>query len=117
MSTCTPSSGPRYIGTMSMYISANAMFSPVMTSTSGWCRWWHRHHPLVLVITGLNIAFALMYMLIVPMYRGPDEGVHVDMIRHYRATSGEPSPNHGVRVQSVVRNVLRDGTLEKSNRP
>ena len=31
------------------------------------------HQPIVLVITGLNVAFALVYALLVPMYRGPDE--------------------------------------------
>ncbi len=71
----------------------------------------------MLLVTGLNIAFALVYVLIVPMYRGPDEGVHVDMIRHYRAVSGEPSPNVALPVETVVRNVYRDGTLEKSYVP
>ena len=75
------------------------------------------HHPIVLVITGLNVAFALMYALLVPMYRGPDEPAHVDMIRHYRATHHEPSPNAAVPFQSIVRNVYRDGTLERSYRP
>ena len=75
------------------------------------------HHPIVLVITGLNIAFALVYALLVPMYRGPDEAAHVDMIRHYRAAHHEPSPNLAVPVQTVVRNVYRDGTLERAYRP
>ena len=75
------------------------------------------HHPIVLAITGLNIAFALVYALLVPMYRGPDEAAHVDMIRRYRADASEPSPNVAVPVESVVRNVYRDGTLERAYRP
>jgi 4-amino-4-deoxy-L-arabinose transferase-like glycosyltransferase len=75
------------------------------------------HHPIVLVITGLNVAFALVYALLVPMYRGPDEAAHVDMIRHYRTVHREPSPNVAVPVESVVRNVYRDGTLERAYRP
>jgi hypothetical protein len=75
------------------------------------------HHPIVLVITGFNLAFALMYALLVPMYRGPDEPSHVDMIRNYRRSHHEPSPDAAVPFQSVVRNVYRDGSLERAYRP
>jgi hypothetical protein len=76
-----------------------------------------RHHPLVLWITGCNVAFALVYMLVVPLYRGPDEGAHVDMIRHYRAEAGEPAPDVAVPGRTVVRNVYADGSLEKAYVP
>jgi hypothetical protein len=71
-----------------------------------------RHHPLVLVVTGLTIAFALAYSVLVPLYRGPDERAHVDMVRHYRAHSGYPSPAFGVLYETTVGNVFRDGTVE-----
>jgi hypothetical protein len=39
---------------------------------------------LVWVATGLNVAFMLAFVLLVPPYHGPDEPAHFDMIHQYQ---------------------------------
>ena len=39
------------------------------------------------------------------------------MIRRYRADASEPSPNVAEPVESLARNVYRDGMLERAYRP
>jgi len=47
-------------------------------------RFYKRHHRLVWVAVGLNVAFMLAFALLVPPFHGPDEPAHFDMIHQYQ---------------------------------
>lgn len=61
-------------------------------------RWWRGHNAIVWWITGAAALFSLMYSILVPVYRGPDEIRHVDMIKYYGSSMGYPDP----RVRSPI---------------
>jgi hypothetical protein len=65
-------------------------------------RWWRGHHPLVWWITGAAALFSLMYSILVPVYRGPDELHHVDMIKYYGSSIGYPDPRVRLDVDPAV---------------
>src|SRR5690242_20471900 len=63
-------------------------------------RWYRRHHLLVWLVTGLNVAFMLAFVVLIPPYHGPDEPSHVDMVHQYQR---DPTPRRADRhVQTVV---------------
>lgn len=53
---------------------------------------WARYHPVVWWILAIKALFGLSFTLLIPMYRGPDESQHVDMIKWYQSNPGYPDP-------------------------
>ncbi len=77
-----------------------------------------RYHPIVWWVTLIHALFGLSYTLLVPMYRGPDEAPHVDMVRHYRSTTGYPDPTeHTVASRGVAASVAIMGPSAARPRP
>jgi hypothetical protein len=61
---------------------------------------YRRHHRLVWVAVGLNVAFMLAFTLLVPPFHGTDERAHFDMIHQYQTDPTLRRPDH--RLEFVV---------------
>lgn len=60
--------------------------------TSSLRRWASRHHPVVWWIVVVKICFTLAFSLLVPFFRGPDEVLHLSMLRWYGTNIGYTDP-------------------------
>jgi hypothetical protein len=61
-----------------------------------------RHHAFVWWLVAFKLVLALAFTLLTPAYRGPDEALHVDMIRYTRREVGYPSPAEQVPFSTQV---------------
>ena len=61
-----------------------------------------RYHPVVWWVLLLQTVFAVWFTLLVPIYRGPDESLHVDMIRRHQTQAGYPDPKEYRTVDAGV---------------
>ncbi len=65
---------------------------PSTRSPSTLRRWAARHHPVVWWIVVAKITFTLCFSLLVPFFRGPDEVLHLSMLRWYGTSVGYTDP-------------------------
>lgn len=61
-----------------------------------------RHSAIVWWVVALHTAFGLAYTLLTPLYRGPDEARHVDMVRQYRAELGYKDPTEASPLPAAI---------------
>lgn len=71
-------------------MTASPPATPTPTSTLR--RWASRHHPVVWWIVVVKICFTLAFSLLVPFFRGPDEVLHLSMLRWYGTSVGYTDP-------------------------
>lgn len=65
---------------------------PSTRSPSTLRRWAARHHPVVWWILVAKVTFTLCFSLLVPFFRGPDEVLHLSMLRWYGTSVGYTDP-------------------------
>lgn len=61
-----------------------------------------RHHPIVGWLVAVNVAFGLAYAVLTPLYRGPDEPRHVEMVRRYRSELGYSRPDQASPLTAAI---------------
>jgi small subunit ribosomal protein S36 len=80
-------------------------------------RVWRRYHVLVWWVIVIKALFGLSYTLLVPVYHGPDETQHVDMVRWYQSHAGYADPTEQPRRSPAVVASQRMVSPEVSPRP
>jgi len=65
-------------------------------------RWAARHHPVVWWILVAKVTFTLCFSLLVPFFRGPDEVLHLSMLRWYGTSVGYTDPTEKLVVDPAV---------------
>ena len=63
---------------------------------------YRRYHVVVWWVLLVQTVFAIWFTLLVPIYRGPDEALHVDMVRRYQSVRGYPDPIEFTDVDPAV---------------
>lgn len=73
---------------------------PRTPSTMG--RWAARHHPVVWWIIVIKVTFTLSFSLLIPFFRGPDEILHISLLRWYGENIGYTDPTVRLPVDGAL---------------